>query len=70
MSLNERPFYSVVCDEPGCDADAQEGGDFAAWSEAGHAYDEAINCEWQVLDGVGDYCPEHRRISLDKDDYL
>ena len=60
MSIQEVTMYRVVCDEPGCEASAQDGSDYYAWahSDAG-PYEDAADADWQVTPD-GDYCPDHR----------
>jgi len=58
MSIQSKPYYWVVCDEPGCERKSTDGGDYTAWSEEDHALDDADASEWLILDDVH-YCYEH-----------
>lgn len=53
-------MYSVVCDANECEADAQEDGDYRAWSEKDGALSDAEQNYWLELDGLH-LCPEHWR---------
>ncbi len=62
MSIKTMPFYTVVCDWPGCDRSADEGGEYAAWASASGALDSARDADWwEVRDGKHEihYCDEH-----------
>jgi len=66
MSLKSASYYSVECDGEGCDANAQECGEFSAWAQADYALDEAISNGWlEVKDKH--YC-EECRAKFDCDD--
>lgn len=49
MSLQSELYYWVTCD--GCEASAQEGGEFAAWQQADVAVEEATEQGWLTVDG-------------------
>lgn len=61
MSIKSKPYYWVVCDEPGCDATSSDLGDFSAWGDEADAIDEAADWDWEVQVDGKDYCEDHRR---------
>lgn len=69
MSLKQAPYYSVVCDYPGCIETAQDG-DYSAWADPQLAYEEASDADWLL--GYGpeqkDYCFTHTVLSSDIED--
>lgn len=59
MSLYSKPYHTVICDFPGCDASADEGSDYAAWSEEDSARVSADDAGWwRSVDGK-DFCNDH-----------
>lgn len=60
MSVKPVTFYTIVCDV--CGKDANEGGEFSAWSDSEGAlavFDES-NEDWSVSpDGREHLCPDH-----------
>lgn len=68
MSIRSQPYYWIECDYPGCNASAQESGDFAAWSDVDAAMEEASNSEWLIIEGGGEYCEHHTVDGPDDED--
>ena len=56
--IKSRPFYNVVCDA--CGADAQEDSDYAAWQHADSARDEAFSSDWWSDGKDVDLCEDCR----------
>lgn len=57
MSVKSATFYTLDCDEPGCDTDLSEIAD--TWQyEVSTARDTAMNYDWHHEDGK-DYCEAH-----------
>ena len=52
-------MYRVVCDNEGCGASPQDGGDYWAWVDPGSALDDATNSDWYVGDGDNHLCRLH-----------
>lgn len=67
MSLKVHTNYSVVCDYPGCERNAQDGSEYASWEQDWYARDEARDSDWLVGD-EGDYCPDHWYWDEDADE--
>lgn len=59
MSLQSAPYYWLTCDQEGCAARSTEDGDYAAWSDDGQAYDDALNGDWWTGKDGKDYCYQH-----------
>ena len=55
MSLKSAPYFWIECDD--CGTKSTENSEHSAWSDHGHARDEAINSDWYVEED-GDYCDE------------
>ena len=53
--IAERIMYHVVCD--GCQADAQKGSDYVAWSERNVARYDPMDNGWWTDDVDRDLCP-------------
>lgn len=67
MGLNRRDYYEISCDEPGCDINTSELGDFSAWGSVGNAIDDWINSDGSEIDGSY-YCYKHfKEVSDDED---
>lgn len=58
MSIKTVEMYRLVCDEPGCEASPQDGGDYFAWADRGSAYDDAAYGFWTIRPNL-DLCPDH-----------
>lgn len=52
-------MYRLICDWPGCEESAQEGGDYYAWSDAGAAVDEASGAGWREGCDGSWFCEAH-----------
>lgn len=59
MSLKQQPYYSVLCDFPGCGIEA-DYGEFSAYSDKSIAIEYALDSDWrQDRDGLRHYCDKH-----------
>lgn len=61
MSLQEKPYYWIECDYPGCHASSSDHSDYSAWSDSGMATDLAIDSGW-YSDKLGDFCEQHVEV--------
>lgn len=56
--IREVTMYRVDCDGPGCDANAQDDGDYYAWLVPAAAEREALEYDW-TLNVMGKHlCPD------------
>lgn len=69
MSFRRHEMWSVVCDYPGCDASAQDGGDHVAWAQQFAALDEARDAGW-LITGKTHYCTAHITWSADESEVV
>ena len=58
MSVHSKPFYWLVCDEPGCERKSTEGHEFDAWADEDNALESAECRDWLII-GDEHYCYEH-----------
>jgi len=56
MTIKSAPYYFVVCD--GCGKNAQEGQEFTAWSNKGSAVDGATDADWLTTEDGRHWCEE------------
>lgn len=71
MTLKSGPYFWVECDWEDCAANAQEDGEYAAWSEASAAVDDADSAGWLIVRSPDAteryYCTKHSHWSEDED---
>lgn len=64
MSIKAVTFYTVVCEE--CGTSADEGSDYAAWSDRDGAVESAHNADWwNSDDGDRWWCHDHAPVCPD-----
>lgn len=72
MSIKSAPFYTIVCDYPGCGTDTGDLGEYAAWSDLSQAVEEWESSDCLVVENGPDdkrfYCREHTIWNPDEDD--
>lgn len=65
MAYQEVTMYRLVCDEDGCDASAQDGGEYVAWAEHEGCDSEAEGADWHHTDDGRWLCPDHQLACIE-----
>lgn len=55
MSIQKIEMYTCICDN--CGKSADEGTDYAGWSDSSYSKDIASNADW-ATEGDKDYCTD------------
>ena len=61
MSLHDVRYWTVECDEPGCEYTLGTDSDYSAWADKSAAVEDWCEAGWGVVmpDGKTAYCGQH-----------